>query len=84
MNDFNTLKKAARKSDPDLPAYKLAVIGNCATQHIATAIKGEAFLRGLFIDVFDADYDQIDAQTMDSGSELYSFRAKCRFARDVY
>lgn len=73
MNDFNTLKKAARKSDPDLPAYKLAVIGNCATQHIATAIKGEAFLRGLSIDVFDADYDQIDAQTMDSGSELYSF-----------
>ena len=73
MNDFNTLKKAARKSDPDLPAYKLAVIGNCATQHIATAIKGEAFLRGLFIDVFDADYDQIDAQTMGSGSELYSF-----------
>ncbi len=73
MNDFNTLKKAARKSDPGLPAYKLAVIGNCATQHIATAIKGEAFLRGLFIDVFDADYDQIDAQTMDSGSELYSF-----------
>lgn len=73
MNDFNTLKKAARKSDPGLPAYKLAVIGNCATQHIATAIKGEAFLRGLSIDVFDADYDQIDAQTMDSGSELYSF-----------
>ena len=73
LNDFNTLKKAARKSDPGLPAYKLAVIGNCATQHIATAIKGEAFLRGLSIDVFDADYDQIDAQTMDGGSELYSF-----------
>lgn len=73
MNDFNTLKKAARKSDPGLPAYKLAVIGNCATQHIATAIKGEAFLRGLSIDVFDADYDQIDAQTMDGGSKLYSF-----------
>lgn len=73
MNDFNTLKKAARKSDPGLPAYKLAVIGNCATQHIATAIKGEAFLRGLSIDVFDADYDQIDAQTLDGGSELYSF-----------
>lgn len=73
LNDFNTLKKAARKSDPDLPAYKLAVIGNCATQHIATAIKGEAFLRGLSIDVFDADYDQIDAQTMDGGSKLYSF-----------
>ena len=73
LNDFNTLKKAARKSDPGLPAYKLAVIGNCATQHIATAIKGEAFLRGLSIDVFDADYDQIDAQTMDGGSKLYSF-----------
>ena len=73
MNDFNTLKKAARKSDPGLPVYKLAVIGNCATQHIATAIKGEAFLRGLSIDIFDADYDQIDAQTLDGGSELYSF-----------
>ncbi len=73
MSDFNTLKKAARRSDPGLPAYKLAVIGNCATQHISTAIKGEAFLRGLSIDVFDADYDQIDAQTMDAGSELYAF-----------
>lgn len=73
MSDFNTLKKAARKAEPGSAAYKLAVIGNCATQHIATAIKGEAFLRGLPIDVFDADYDQIDAQTMDAGSELYGF-----------
>lgn len=73
MNDFNTLKKAARKSDANLPIYKLAILGDCATQHIATTIKGEAFLRGVNADIFDADYDQIQAQTMDGASELYTF-----------
>ena len=73
LYDFNALKKAAKNVNPAFPSYKLAIIGDCATQHIAKAVKGDAALRMLNIDVFDSDYDQIQAQTMDESSELYRF-----------
>lgn len=62
--------------DEHLPQYKLAILGDCATQHIVKALKGEAALRKLNLNIFDADYDQIRAQTMDPASELFSFAPK--------
>ena len=73
MNDFNTLKKAAKNVDGSYPNYKLAILGDCATQHIAKAIRGDAALRKLNLNIFDSDYDQLRAQTMDAQSELYAF-----------
>ena len=70
---FMQLKKAARKDCSHLPQYKLALMGDCATQHLATAIRGYGAHAGLGLNVLDTDYAQIDAQTMDPGSELYSF-----------
>ena len=70
---FMQLKKKARADIALLPQYKLAVMGDCATQHLATAIRGYGVHVGLGLSVFDADYNQIDAQTMDPGSELYEF-----------
>ena len=69
---FTKLKKLARADISAFPQYKLAVMGDCATQHLATAIRGYAAHVGLGLSVFDADYNQIDAQTMDPGSELYA------------
>lgn len=73
MNDFNTLKKAAKNVDGSYPNYRLAILGDCATQHIAKAIRGDAALRKHNLNIFDSDYDQLRAQTMDSQSELYAF-----------
>lgn len=70
---FQQLKKLSRQDSALLPQYKLAVMGDCATQHLATAIRGYGIRTGLGITVFDADYNQIDAQVMDLGSELYAF-----------
>lgn len=70
---FMQLKKLSRAESSALPQYKLGVLGDCATQHLATAIRGYGVHAGLGIAVFDADYDQIDAQTMDAESELYGF-----------
>lgn len=53
--------------------YKAAILGNCATQHMATALRGYAYEMGINLEVFDADYNQIEAQVMDSESELFSF-----------
>ena len=70
---FQKLKKLSKKDISALPQYKLAVMGDCATQHLATAIRGYGVYAGLGMSVFDADYNQIDAQVMDPGSELYTF-----------
>lgn len=70
---FKQLKKYSKADISALPQYKLAVMGDCATQHLATAIRGYGICCGLGLSVFDADYNQIDAQTMDPASELYEF-----------
>ena len=69
---FKQLKKLSK--NPALPPqYRLAILGDCATQHLATAIRGYGAYAGLGLSVFDADYNQIDALVMDEQSELYAF-----------
>ena len=70
---FKELKKLAKADLSALPQYKLALMGDCATQHLATALRGYGAHSGLGLSVLDTDYNQIDAQTMDPGSELYEF-----------
>ena len=67
------LTKLADQAPEGLPTYRLAVIGDCATQHISKAINGTGVSRGVSIEILDTDYDQILAQTGDPGSELYAF-----------
>ena len=68
---FIELNKLARKSGDG--GIRIAVAGDCATQHIATAIRGYCAFSGMPSTVFDADYNQILAQVMDPESELYRF-----------
>ncbi len=71
---FSQLEKNCGKpTDGFSDQCTLALLGNCATQHMAVAIKGYAYEEGIAMQVFDADYNQIDAQTMDDNSELYAF-----------
>ena len=71
--NFASLKKAAKQNGGLFQSYKLAILGDCATQHLTTALTGMAYLRGFFLDAFDADYNQIYAQVADEHSELYAF-----------
>lgn len=71
---FTELKKAARTDISKLPEMKLAVLGDCSTQHLSEAIHGAGRLHGIGLEIFDADYDQIYAQTEDEHSELYAFK----------
>ncbi len=74
MADFSflQLKKAAKTAKNESPSKKLVLMGDCATQHLATAIQGYSYLKGLCINVIDVDYNLIDAQILDPQSELYS------------
>ena len=70
---FKQLKKLSKSDISQFPQYRLALMGDCATQHLATAIRGYAAYTGLGLSVLDTDYNQIDAQVMDTASELYAF-----------
>ncbi len=73
MYSFIELRKGLKKSI-DKPPVKLAILGNVATQLLATAIEGNAKLEGINLEVFDAGYNQIPFQLIDPQSETYAFR----------
>lgn len=72
MYRFRELAKASKK-DAEGKEYRIAVLGNVATQFLSQAIGGYAHLCGMNLKVFDADYDQIDAQLLDPSSETYGY-----------
>ena len=72
MYGFRELIKAS-KNDVEGKEYRLAVLGNVATQFLSQAVAGYAHLEGMNLKVFDADFNQIDAQLLDKESETYGF-----------
>ena len=75
MMTFQQLKKLAKYTPADLPVIKIALIGDTATQFLATAIRGAGVERGYQIDLFEAEYNQVERQFLDPTSELYQFDA---------
>ena len=74
MISFKELKRNLKKDiPPSSSSVKVALLGDTATQFLATAIKGWGVERGLRIDLFEAEYNQVERQFMDPTSDLYSF-----------
>jgi FkbH-like protein len=74
---FRDLKRNLNRDVSGLKVRRLALLGDSATQFLATAIRGHGIEEGINIELFDADYDQVDRQIGDPDSELY--RAKPEF-----
>lgn len=70
---FLQISRDSKRDISELPLHRLAVLGDCATQHLSTAIRGYAYCEGWGFEVLDADYNQIDALVLDPSSELYEF-----------
>lgn len=75
MRSFQELKKSVKHMPADLPVIKLALVGDTATQFLATAIRGTGVERGYQINLFEAEYNQVERQFLDPSSELYQFDA---------
>lgn len=76
MKDFKELKRNLKKDVSALPIIKVSLLGDTATQFLATAIKGECIERGYNIDLFEAEYNQVERQVLDPTSDLYAHDAK--------
>ena len=70
--NFVELKRLAKSLALQEAKVKAVLMGDCATQHLATAIRGASVYYNNPIQVVDIDYNLIDAQILDKNSELYS------------
>ena len=75
MKSLRELKKLSRE-ELNVPKLKVALLGDTATQLLVTSIKGEAVDRGLSLDIFEGEYNQVERQLMDPTSELYGYDAE--------
>lgn len=73
MKDFQALKKILKNVPANLVPIKVALLGDTATQFLATALKGTGIDRGFNLDLFEAEFNQIERQFMDPGSDLHAF-----------
>ena len=73
MQSFKQLRKNCKGIVVPDGAPRMALVGDTATQFLATALRGEAISRGYDIDLFEAEYNQVERQFLDPTSELYSF-----------
>lgn len=73
---FKELKRNLKKDVSNFPTLKVSLLGDTATQFLAVAIKGEGIELGYNIDLFEAEYNQVERQVLDPTSDLYAHEAK--------
>ena len=74
MKNFTKLKKNLKKDFSKFKKIKVALLGDTATQFLIQAIRGIGYDQGTDIQLWEADFNQIERQVFDSTSELYEFK----------
>lgn len=74
MKSFIQLKKNLKEDFSELRQVNVAILGDSATQFLTEAIRGLGYEHNLNINVWEADFNQIERQVFDLSSELYSKR----------
>jgi len=75
MLSYNQLRKLLKEDHPAFNKVKVFLLGDTATQLLCTAIRGMGVERGYNIDLFEAEYNQVERQLLDPTSDLYHFDA---------
>lgn len=75
MITFKELKHNLKKDPSHLPVRKVALLGDVATQFLAVSLKGMAYEKGYQVDLFEAEFNQVERQVLDPGADLHQFGA---------
>ena len=73
METFGQLKKYLKEDFKNLKLVKVAMIGDTATQFLTQAIRAYGCKLGFNLQIWEADFNQIDRQVFDASSEMYAF-----------
>jgi predicted enzyme involved in methoxymalonyl-ACP biosynthesis len=74
MTAYKELKREALSADSaaNMDTVKAALLCDTASQFLATALKGTAAERGFRLDLFEADYNQVESQFFNPASEFHA------------
>jgi FkbH-like protein len=75
LPEMTTLLKLARKAGADgAPKLRTALLADTSTQLLAMALRGYARHIGFTLDLFEGDFDQVEALVFDPASALHDFK----------
>jgi FkbH-like protein len=76
--DYFELAKEAKRLDPAscTRTIRLAILGDCATQHLATIVRVLFHRIGVNVILHEAEYDTIEIEAFDPSSALHEFKAE--------
>jgi FkbH-like protein len=74
MKSFTQIKKNLKNDFSNLKPIRTAILGDSATQFLTQAIRGLGYDVGLDLQMWEADFNQIELQVSDTSSELYEFK----------
>jgi FkbH-like protein len=74
MQTFSELKKNLKKDFSNLKKIKIAILGDSATQFLMQALRGVGYQKGFDLQIWEADFNQVERQVFDPTSELYEFK----------
>jgi len=79
MQSFNTLKKNLKKDFTGFKKVRVAVLSDSASQLLVAALCGYGYEMELDIEIYEAEYNQIDSEIFNAGSGLYLFHPQYVF-----
>jgi predicted enzyme involved in methoxymalonyl-ACP biosynthesis len=73
--DYFALAKEAKalKTQEAAKVIRVALLADCATQHLATIMRAIAARNNVRAEVYEGNYDGVDLEILDPNSELYAF-----------
>ena len=73
MKLFSQLKKNLKHDFSHLKPVKIALLGDSSTQLLNQALRGTGYDQGFDLQIWEADFNQVERQVIDPNSELYAF-----------
>ena len=75
IKPFNQLLKNLKKDYSNFPIINVALLGDSSTQFLNKTLSAYAIEYGYQLNLFEADYNQIDLQVFNLGSDFYNCNA---------
>ena len=72
MKSFQELKRNLKKDFSKFQYLKVAVLADSSSQLYIQSLRGYGFEVGINLDIYEADFDQIDLEVFNYSSKLYS------------
>ena len=73
MKEFSQLRKNLKKDFSTFTKIKVALLGDTSTQFLVQALRGTGYDNVFDLEIWEADFNQIERQVFDYTSELYDF-----------